>query len=40
MKMVDFIHLWHMPLLFVVAGAASGFALGAGAAADDAWASG
>jgi peptidoglycan/LPS O-acetylase OafA/YrhL len=28
MKMVDFMYLWHMPLLFVVAGAASWFALG------------
>jgi peptidoglycan/LPS O-acetylase OafA/YrhL len=27
MKMVDFMYLWHMPLLFVVAGAASWFAL-------------
>jgi peptidoglycan/LPS O-acetylase OafA/YrhL len=28
MKTVDFMYLWHMPLLFVVAGAASLFALG------------
>lgn len=28
MKAVDFVYLWHMPLLFVVAGAASWFALG------------
>jgi glucan biosynthesis protein C len=28
MKTVDFMYLWHMPLLFVVAGAASWFALG------------
>jgi glucan biosynthesis protein C len=28
MKAVDFIYLWHMPLLFVVAGASSWFALG------------
>ncbi len=28
MKTVDFTYLWHMPLLFVVAGAASWFALG------------
>jgi glucan biosynthesis protein C len=30
MKMVDFMYLWHMPVLFVVGGAASWFALGVG----------